>query len=57
MDCGPGFDMPVRIYIGGAVRWIHPVAGWRTVIMAPSKDVYVDPNFLVDVVTVSADPK
>jgi aminopeptidase N len=47
-NCVEGFDMPVRIWLNGALRWIRPTTGWNK---EPVEDhvehARVDENFYV----------
>ncbi|MGH7653261.1 MAG: M1 family metallopeptidase [Gemmatimonadaceae bacterium] len=47
----PGFDMPLRVALGGdAYTWIKPTEAWQTArLPAPNAAVRVDENFYVDV--------
>lgn len=49
-DVVPGFDMPVRVSIGGQrYRWIEPTTEWRTlrVTVPEGGALLADPNFYV----------
>src|SRR5687768_8626045 len=42
-----GFDMPVRITVRGASKFLRPTVDWQTTPMEHAGDVVVDPNFYV----------
>jgi aminopeptidase N len=45
-----GFDMPLRIFVGGEAQWIYPKMNWTHHHMEVSgKDIKVDPNFYVGI--------
>jgi len=49
-DVVPGFDMPVRVSVGGASpQWIQPKQGWQKLAAPATATLTVDPNFYVDV--------
>ncbi len=48
-DIVEGFDMPIRIGVGGESRWIFPHAGWKTEPLPEGAQPIVDPNFYIRV--------
>ncbi|WP_205503961.1 M1 family metallopeptidase [Rufibacter psychrotolerans] len=48
-NCVPGFDLSVKVTIGGKEQWLKPVATtWKKAALpAGASDVKVDPNFYV----------
>ena len=46
----PGFDLPVRVAVGGKTQMIEPATdAWKTLAASPNAELTVDPNFYVDV--------
>jgi aminopeptidase N len=44
----PGFDLPVRVLVGGTASVLKPTEEWQTVRLARAQDsVQVDPNYYV----------
>jgi aminopeptidase N len=44
----PGFDMPLRISIGGTSRELRPTTEWQEVEVSGSGEVVVDPSYYVE---------
>jgi hypothetical protein len=50
----PGFDMPVRVTIGGGTSTLlRPTSEWQTLTVERAGEVVVDPNFYVEARPVS----
>ncbi len=52
----PGFDMPVRVSLGGRSTLLHPTESWQTMTVSSdgSADLRVDENFYVESRNVAA---
>jgi len=46
-DVVPGFDMPVRVTVGGESRLLHPTEAWQTATVPSGASLAVDRNFYV----------
>ncbi|WP_207436086.1 M1 family metallopeptidase [Sabulibacter ruber] len=45
-----GFDLPVRVYLNGKVKWLEPVTTWKEISgVEPGTELTLDPNFYVEV--------
>ncbi|MEA1786123.1 M1 family metallopeptidase [Arenibacter sp. GZD96] len=48
-DIVEGFDMPLRIFVNGEKKWIHPTAKWKSEkLKANNTSVTMDPNFYIE---------
>lgn len=53
----PGFDMPVRVAVGGeGERWLHPTESWQQVEVPAGGALNVDEDFYVESREVAATP-
>jgi len=46
-DVVPGFDMPVRVTVGGESRMLRPTGSWQTLTVPAGASLAVDRNFYV----------
>ena len=47
-NCVRGFNMPLKIWVGGVAKMINPVATWTTIKLdAPNAEIIVDKDFYV----------
>jgi aminopeptidase N len=46
-DVVPGFEMPVRVTVGGEARLLRPTTSWQTITVSAGAPLAVDRNFYV----------
>lgn len=43
------FNMPLRVFVDGNKKWVHPTADWKSETLKAKVDVFeVDPNFYIE---------
>jgi aminopeptidase N len=49
-NCVRGFNMPVKVWVGGVAKNLNPTANWATIKLdAPNQDIVVDKDYYVAV--------
>lgn len=46
-NCVDGFDMPIKISVNKAIKWLSPASGWKAISVKKGAEIKPDVNFYV----------